>query len=372
MNINKVLSEKLGLDEETKNLIIENWNSQLAEAREEIEEELREEYATKYEHDKNKIISAVDKRINEQLQSEMAELAEDRSNLRKSQVEYKKSIQEHAKVLNRHINRQLVKELREFKEDRAEMHKKIKLAESLIDKKLNEEISEFVGDTTALREIKVKQLSEHNKKLAKLRKDYITEASKKVNSFLNETMKKEISQYRQDIIEARNNDFGKRIFEAFASEYLTSYLNEHSEINKLTKQINKLQETTKKQQKVLEEAQNRYKANKSILERERKLSKLLSPLSRENKALMSDLLENVSNEKLDETFEKYLPAVLNEKNNRGRTNTIVLSEKSRSTGNRKEMNGNRRKLKENKSDDFDSEYQRELDQIVKFAGIKGD
>ena len=36
-------------------------------------------------------------------------------------------------------------------------------------------------------------------------------------------------ELKEDIDVARNNDFGRKIFEAFASEYATSYLNEKSE-----------------------------------------------------------------------------------------------------------------------------------------------
>jgi hypothetical protein len=40
---------------------------------------------------------------------------------------------------------------------------------------------------------------------------------------------------KEDIDLARKNDFGRKIFEAFSSEYLNSHLNEKSETSKLLK-----------------------------------------------------------------------------------------------------------------------------------------
>ena len=42
---------------------------------------------------------------------------------------------------------------------------------------------------------------------------------------------------KEDIDTARKNDFGRKIFESFASEYGTSYLNENSETAKLIKVV---------------------------------------------------------------------------------------------------------------------------------------
>ena len=48
-------------------------------------------------------------------------------------------------------------------------------------------------------------------------------------------LSEEIGQLREDIETARKNDFGRRLFEAFSTEYMNSYLNEKSETSKLMK-----------------------------------------------------------------------------------------------------------------------------------------
>ena len=44
-------------------------------------------------------------------------------------------------------------------------------------------------------------------------------------------------RFRDDITAARENDFGRRIFESFANEYRSSYLNENSAVKDLQKEI---------------------------------------------------------------------------------------------------------------------------------------
>ena len=46
--------------------------------------ELREEFASKYEHDKGAMVEAIDSMISERLSEEMTEFAEDRKQLSRS------------------------------------------------------------------------------------------------------------------------------------------------------------------------------------------------------------------------------------------------------------------------------------------------
>ena len=46
-------------------------------------------------------------------------------------------------------------------------------------------------------------------------------------------LKVKLLALKEDIDIARSNDFGRKIFEAFANEYTTSHLNENSEVSKL-------------------------------------------------------------------------------------------------------------------------------------------
>ena len=55
------------------------------------------------------------------------------------------------------------------------------------------------------------------------------------------------------------------------------------------------------------------------------MTDLLAPLSKDKKELMTELLETVKTEKLEESFNKYLPSVINEEVS-VRTKKAVINE----------------------------------------------
>jgi hypothetical protein len=62
---------------------------------------------------------------------------------------------------------------------------------------------------------------------------------------------------------------------------------------------------------------------------------LIAPLSKDKKELMTELLESVKTEKLEESFNKYLPSVMNEEGSvRTKKEVIRESVKTEHTGNR--------------------------------------
>ena len=86
-----------------------------------------------------------------------------------------------------------------------------------------------------------------------MKKRFAEKAAPMVKTAVEKTLNKEISQLRDDITSAREVNFGRRIFEAFANEFQTSYLMEKSEIAKLKKQIaHKDTELTEAQDKIAE------------------------------------------------------------------------------------------------------------------------
>ena len=139
-----------------------------------------------------------------------------------------------------------------------------------------------------------------------------------IDSTLNEVIRNELVQWRDDIKVARENNFGRRIFEAVAAEYMASYLSEGSEVKKLSKEIAKTQKRLaeaqaeiKKQSMLTESAKAEVKAAQEKAARLETLSELLAPLSRDKKAVMEEMLRNVKTTNLREAFNRYLPAVIN-------------------------------------------------------------
>lgn len=311
------LLESSDLSQEARDMIVEAWDQRLAEAKEELTAELREEFAQRYEHDKAQIAEAVDKFISSKLEAEISELAEEKKSLAEDRVKYKKAIKEHAKLLNKFVSEQLSKEVRELNNDRQAVSAHLDSLNEFVVKQLSEELSEFHSDKVALVEQKVKMVREGKEKLEETRRNFIKRAASTVEKTVNKVISEEIRQYRDDITAARENDFGRRIFESFAQEFSSSYLNENTEVRKVQKEMAALRRELSEAKALVSESQEQQKLVESKLRvakdrfaRKEKLDELLQPLSKAKKELMADLLTNVKTEKLEESFNKYLPSVL--------------------------------------------------------------
>jgi hypothetical protein len=133
-------------------------------------------------------------------------------------------------------------------------------------------------------------------------------------------LKAELSQLQEDIKVARENNFGRRIFEAYAAEFGATHLNENAEVRKLQDIIahkdNQLSEAIKlsEKAKVLVESKEReIRMIKESNERQSTMDDLLAPLNKEKQEVMRNLLESVQTSRLKNAFEKYLPAVLEDR-----------------------------------------------------------
>lgn len=314
------LAESIGLDKEARELITEAWESKLKEARDEITAELREEFAQKFEHDKATLVKSVDRFISEKVNAEIEEFSQDKKALAEERVRAKKKIAEHSKMVEQFITETLAKEIRELKEDHASAKANVQKLEEFVLKQLAEEVKEFHSDKKALVEQRVKLVRENKRQLTESKQALVKKAANVLEEKVNKVIASEIKQYRSDIDMARKNDFGRRIFEAFASEYMTSHLNESSEVRKIQKTVEQLnqkleesQRRLKEQQTLLESEQRKVRAAKDRLGRDKVMNELMSPLGKRQRAIMEELLENVKTANLRESFKKYLPAVLNEK-----------------------------------------------------------
>ena len=360
------LLEGAGLSEEARTTIQEAWESRLTEAKEELTAELREEFAQRYEHDKNQIVEAVDNFITTKVEAEIAELAEDKKALAAERVKYRKAVSEHAKLLDKFVTSTVAKEVKELRADRSRVAEHVAKLDSFVTEQLAEELKEFHEDKKALVEQKVKMVREGKRQLVEAKKDFIRKAANTVETTINKVISEEVKSFRDDITAARENDFGRRIFEAFASEFGVSHLNEAKEIKKVQK---KLAEVTKdlveavEQIAVREEAvkltESKLRISQDKYARKEKLDELMRPLGKEKKEIMSDLLESVKTEKLEETFNKYLPSVLD-----GETSRV---KKTLTESVTKEHTGNKASVVKTEADDNADVV--ELEQIRKLAGL---
>lgn len=362
----KDLLEGTELTEDVKSELHEAWEAKLSEAREELTAELREEFAQRYEQDKSKIVGAVDSFISEKVTAEISELAEEREQLVQDRVKYRKAISEHAKLLDKFVTKVVANEVKELRADKVRVAEHVTKLDEFITEQLACEIAEFHEDKKSLVEQKVKMVREGKRQLVEAKRKFIKNASSNIQKVVSKVITNEVKQLRSDITKARENDFGRRIFEAYASEYGTSYLNESKDLKTLQKTLSK---TEKKLAEAINAAASKEKAAKltesklRIAEdrytRKEKLNSLLGPLGKEKREIMSDLLESTQTSKLEDAFNKYLPSVLD-----GEVNRV---KKTLSESVKKEHTGDKAPVKTEASDETNNVI--DLDYMKKLAGI---
>lgn len=317
IDIVKQLFENDVISEEMKSEIESAWQSKIQENRDQVTAELREEFAQKYEHDKATMVEAVDKMVSDRLATELSELAEDRNQLIEAKAKYAKKMEADTKKMEGFVLQKLASELSELHEDRKNVATNFAKLESFIVDALSKEIAEFHADKKDLAETKVKLVRESKAKFEQVKSDFIAKSAKLVEGVVKTKLNSEIGQLKEDIESARRNDFGRRIFESFASEYASSHLNEKSETAKLLKLVKQKEEelaeaskTIQEKDAIVESKDREIRIAKDMASRKEIMSELLNPLTGEKKTVMSELLESVQTSKLTSAFEKYLPAVM--------------------------------------------------------------
>lgn len=336
----KQLVESGVMSEETKNVVEAAFAAKIQENRDQVTAQLREEFAQKYNHDKQVMVEALDKMLRDRLAAEMAELHEDKKSLVQAKLQYESRITENSQKLEKFVIKQLGKELVEFQSDRQKVAENFQKLEQFVVKALAKEISEFAQDKKDLAETKVKLVREAKSKFEQIRTAYIKKSAAVVESAIKARLTSELKQLKEDIESAKNNDFGRRIYEAFAQEFSSSYLNEKSETSKLLKIIQKKDSELAEAKKVLEEKQSLVESRtrelrvaKDLMERKSLMSEMLAPLSADKREVMQQLLEGVQTPKLADAFNKYLPAVMDGEK-KVTTKKAMLAESTEVTGNR--------------------------------------
>jgi hypothetical protein len=308
------------LSEEAQQEITEAWEAKLSEAREQVRSELREEFAQRYEHDKTVMVEALDRMVTDGLATEIQAVQAEKQALVEDRVKFQAKIKEDATRFNNFMITKLAEEIGELRQDRKTHTQGMEKLESFVVHALAREIQEFAQDKQDLVETKVRLVTDARAKLAQLKNRFVSESAKKMSAAVSHHLQTELGQLKEDIQVARENNFGRRIFEAYATEFGATHLNEKAEVRKLhdiivakdqrlseaidlSQQAQVLVETTRREMRVLKESNQRELA----------LEELLAPLNQEKAEVMRNLLESVQTDRLSRAFEKYLPAVLEDR-----------------------------------------------------------
>lgn len=261
------------------------------------------------------------------LNAQQTALNVERADFIKESRAYRKSLQEQyverVKKMDDWVVKHVAKELAESKAYRKNLQEQYADRISKIDKfvvsQVSKELREFQEDKRALVQKKVELVAEARAKLDETKRTFVAKAAKLVDQKVTETMKTEMKQLHEELERNRQNMFGRRIFEAVASEFKNSYFAEGTEVKKLEKVVESLQgelnatKTKLTESKLaIDAASRKAKLAEEAASRTTVMGELLAPLGRQQRVVMQELLETVKTPQLREAYKKYLPAVLNE------------------------------------------------------------
>tara|TARA_B110000211_G_scaffold198141_1_gene227921 strand:- start:681 stop:1790 length:1110 start_codon:yes stop_codon:yes gene_type:complete len=305
------------INEETKLEIQENWESKLTETREEVRAELREEFARRYEHDKSTMVEALDRMVTENLTKELTEIASEKKAITEDRAKFVAKMQETSGTFDKFLVTKLAEEIKELNTDRNTQAVVVERLEKFVVESLAKEIEDFQSDRDDVVETKVRLVKEARTQFGALKTKFIERSAKIVEESVSNNLTKELTQLKEDIELAKENTFGRKIFEAFAGEFSASYLNENQDIRKLEALVQEKDEALTEAQaaitekaKIIESKEQEVAAITESVQRKDVMGELLGQLNKDKGAIMRDLLESVQTEKLQSAFNRYLPAVL--------------------------------------------------------------
>jgi len=254
------------------------------------------------------------------LQSELEQIAAEKQALAEDRVKFQSKMKESAQKFNGFLVQKLAEEIGELRKDRKMHAEGLQKLEGFVVQALAREIMEFAQDKKDVVETKVRLVREAREQLANLKARFVKESAQKMSQSVSRHLKAELNQLQEDIKVARENNFGRRIFEAYAAEFGATHLNEKQEVKKLyallaqkDQKLAEAVELTEKAKVVVESKERELRMIKESNQRQDLMQELLAPLNKEKADVMRNLLESVQTTRLKSAFEKYLPAVLEDR-----------------------------------------------------------
>ena len=172
---------------------------------------------------------------------------------------------------------------------------------------LENEVSELKGDIDRFRDVEAEyaeRLIEQKHEMAAQMAEELDGLVDKIDAFFEARLGLELEELKEDLEIVKENEFGRKIFEAFATTYSKSYVDEDSVYSKLAITEAKLQD--------VEDQLSELEDQKSLMIRESKMEQVLANLSGKKREHMAMVLRNVETERLEESYKYFIGRVLKE------------------------------------------------------------
>ena len=172
---------------------------------------------------------------------------------------------------------------------------------------LTKEISELKGDIERFRDLEAEYAEKLVEEKHKLAAEVATELDAlvdKIDAFFEMRLSAEMDELKEDLEIVKQNEFGRRMFEAFATEFSKNFVDEEAVHSKLSAAEQKLADA----ERALAESEE--KINKMI--REAKMEAVLAPLTGKKREQMAMVLKNVDTARLEESYKFFIGRIMKE------------------------------------------------------------
>lgn len=191
---------------------------------------------------------------------------------------------------------------------------------------LTKEISELKGDIERFRDLEAEyaeKLVEEKHKLAAEVASELDSLVDKIDAFFEMRLTSEMDELKEDLEVVKQNEFGRRIFEAFVNEYSRSYVDEEAIQSKLNVAEQKLADAEKR----LSDSEEQI----SKMIREAKMEQVLSSLTGKKREQMAMVLKNVDTARLEESYKFFIGRILKEGEQAAEVAQTLTEEKAAET-----------------------------------------
>lgn len=169
------------------------------------------------------------------------------------------------------------------------------------------EMTELKADIERFRDLEAEhaaQIIEEKHKLAEEVASELDGLVDKIDAFFEVRLAAELEELKEDLDVVKQNEFGRKIYEAFASTFATAHVDEDTTVQRLRVAESKLADA--------ERALARAEQARETLVRESKMEQLLANLSGKKREQMEMVLKNVDTNKLEESYKYFITRVLKE------------------------------------------------------------
>jgi hypothetical protein len=189
----------------------------------------------------------------------------------------------------------------------AERDELVGKVDSLVSEALQAELAELRGDVERFRDLE----AEHAEKLVEQKYEMANEVAAeldtlvdKIDAFFEARLQAEMEELKEDLEQVKKNEFGRRIFEAFAGEFSKSHVDENATQQRLNVAESKLADA----EQLL--AEREQELNQMI--RETKMEQILAPLTGKKREQMAMMLKTVDTDRLQESYKFFIGRILKE------------------------------------------------------------